>query len=228
MSTLTSTMESSPVKVMRVFADFRRGAPDAGTVFVGGERHKVLVSRTTGGLMAQCECPGGCPARPDAIRAFQIMAETWERPPRRHAEATSAVDARLDSQAEPDRRGREGRPYDGLARAICEADLHPLPIPAWAYDEHGIRRSLRDAEIAADVWYELHRALDRVLAERSAEDAGLSYRPDGHRVSLNGRPNVLQYYRASWEPGLGLSQTAYETDLPVDLGGQDAQPEDAS
>ena len=34
MSTLT-TEDSSPVKVAQVFADFRHGMPDSGTVFVG-------------------------------------------------------------------------------------------------------------------------------------------------------------------------------------------------
>jgi len=73
------------------------------------------------------------------------------------------------------------------------------------------------------VWYELHRALDRILGERAAERAEFDHRLDGHR--LNGYPDVFQYYRASWEPNLGLSQAAYETDLPADLGEDGGRPE---
>lgn len=228
MSTLTSTTESSPVKVTRVFADFRRGMPDAGTVFVGEERHRVQVSRTAGGLMARCECPNGCPARPDAIRAFQIMTEAWGRIPRARAGPDSVKENGLDPQGVPDQQRRGGRPYDGLARAICEADLQPMPIPPWAYDEHGIRRPLCEAQVAADVWYQIDRALDRLLGECSADHAGRNHGLDDQRPGADGRPNVLQYYRASWDPDLGLSQRAYEVDLPDEPGWQDEQAEGAA
>ena len=62
MSTLT-TEDSSPVKVAQVFADFRHGMPDSGTVYVGVERHRVRVYRTAGGLLGECACPGGCGER---------------------------------------------------------------------------------------------------------------------------------------------------------------------
>lgn len=225
MSTLTSTTDSSPVRVMRVFADFRRGTPEAGVVFVGEERHRIHVSRTTGGLMAQCECPSRCPARPEAIRAFEIMADAWARGRRARPEADTIAGMRGDLSSEWNRPRSESRPYDGPARATCEADLWSLSVPAWAYDEHGLRRPLCEALIAADVWHELHRALDRILSERPAESAESDHGFDGHRVGLrvglNDRPDVFRYYRASWEPNLGLSQTAYETDFPVEFGEQD-------
>src|SRR2546426_11367823 len=58
MSTLT-TEDSSPVKVAQVFADFRHGMPNAGTVYFRAERHKVQVYRTVGGIMGKCGCPDG-------------------------------------------------------------------------------------------------------------------------------------------------------------------------
>lgn len=216
MSTLTSTSESSPVKVMRVFANFRHGMPATGTVFVGAERHRVRLFRTAGGLMAQCACSHGCPAGADAIRAFKSMVDAWERVLRTPAGADMVAIIASDAREEASQPAIRARPYDGLARSTCEADLQLLPIPPWAYDEHGLRRPLVDAQLAADVWHEVSRTLDRLLAEGSEAPATLS------------PSNVLRYYRASWEPDLGLSQTAYEVDLPFQLGGPDDEPDNAA
>lgn len=200
MSTLT-TEDSSPVKVAQIFADFRNGIPDAGTVYVGAERHKVRIYRTASGLMGKCSCPGGCAAIPEAIRAVEILADAWERTPRSRAQDGIDADSRLDPVAEPEQ--RERRPYDGLARATCEADLVPMAVPGWAYDERGIRRPIIEAEFARDLWCELYRALDRLLGERNVQPA--------HRIPL------LTYYRASWEPDRGLTDAAFEVDLQVGL-----------
>jgi len=96
------------------------------------------------------------------------------------------------------------RPYDGLARDTCEADLVPLQVPPWAYDEHSTRRPLVDAEIAQDVWYELQHGLYRLLGGRIHAEP--SYRPPIHK-----------YYRASWELDRGMTHAAFELDLPTDL-----------
>lgn len=204
MSTLT-TEYSSPVKVAQVFADFRYGMPNSGTVYVGAERHKVQVYRTIGGLMGKCACPNGCAAIPDAIRAFEIMAEAWERTPRTRVQVRIELDSRPNPVAEPEQ--RERRPYDGLARATCEADLVPMDVPRWAYDERGIRRPLLEAEIARDLWCELQRTLDRLLGERKCEEPA-------HRSP------VITYYRASWEPDWGMTHAAFEVDLQVGLDGE--------
>ena len=198
MSTLT-TEDSSPVKVAQVFADFRHGMPNAGTVYFGAERHKIQVYRTPSGLMGKCGCPGGCAAISDAIRAVGIMAEAWERSPRTLAQVGIG---RPDPVAEPEQYVR--RPYDGLARATCEADLVPMDVPPWAYDERGIRRPLLEAEFARDLWCELWRALGRVLGERRAEPAD--------------RTPVIMYYRASWDPDRGMTHAAFGADLQVGLG----------
>ena len=97
-----------------------------GTVFVGAERHRVQIYRTADGLMGKCACPGGCGAIPDAVRAVQIMVEAWERTPRTRVYAGIELDSRLDPVAEEQ---RARRPYDGLARAMCEADLVPMNVP---------------------------------------------------------------------------------------------------
>lgn len=208
MSTLI-TEYSSPVKVAQVFADFRHGMPIAGAVYVGAERHRVQVYRTVGGLMGKCTCPNGCAAVPEAIRAFVIMAEAWERTPRTRVQARVDFDDRLDPVHEPEQ--RESRPYDGLARATCEADLVPMDVPRWAYDERGIRRPILEAEIARDLWYELQRALDRLLGgPRCAE--------------LGHQSPVIAYYRASWEPDRGMTHAAFEVGLQVGLDGE-GQPE---
>ncbi len=196
MSTLT-TEDSCPVKVAQVFADFRGGLPNSGAVYVGAERHRVQVYRTAGGLMGKCPCPGGCGAIPDAIRAVEIMAEVWKRTPRARARIWIEPDSRFDPDVEPEQCKR--RPYDGPARIMCEADLVSMNVPGWAYDEWGIRRPLLEAEIAQDLWYKLHRALDRVLGGRRwAESARWS--------------PILKYYRASWEPDRGLTDVALGDD----------------
>ena len=200
MSTLT-TEDGSPVMVAQVVADFRHGMPDAGTVYVGAERHKVQVYRTAGGLKGKCTCPGGCAAIPGAIRAVEILADAWERTPRTCALVRVDADSRPDPVAEPEQ--RERRPYDGIARATCEADLVPMAVPGWAYDERGIRRPLLEAEFARDLWYELHRALGRLLGGRDAQPA--------HRTSL------LAYYRTSWEPDRGMTNAAFEVDVHLGL-----------
>jgi hypothetical protein len=196
MSTLT-TEYSSSVKVAQVCADFRGGLPNSGTVYVGAERHRVQVYRTAGGLMGKCACSSGCAAIPDAIRAVEIMAEAWKRTPRARAWVWIQPDSRFDPDVEPEQRKR--RPYDGPARIMCEVDLVPMAIPGWAYDERGIRRPLLEAEIAQDLWYELHRALDRVLG--------------GRRWTQSARWSpILKYYRASWEPNQGLTDAAFGDD----------------
>jgi hypothetical protein len=197
MSTLT-TEYSSSVKVAQVFADFRRGIPNSGTVYVGAEKHKVHVYRTIGGLMGKCECPSGCAAVPEAINAVKIMAEAWTRIPRTRVQAGIEIDRKLDSAAAPEQRAR--RPYDGPARIMCEADLVSLDVPRWAYDEQGIRRPVLEAELAQDLWHELHRALGRLLGGRKCTEAA-------HRSP------AIKYYQASWEPDRGLTDAAFGDDL---------------
>jgi hypothetical protein len=193
MSTLT-TEDSSPVKVAQVFADFRHGVPSLGTVYVGTERHRVQVYRTAGGLMGKCPCPGGCGAIPEGIHAVEILAEAWERTPHARAWVWIQPDSRSDPDVEPEQPKR--RPYDGPARIMCEADLVPMNVPGWAYDERGIRRPVIEAEIAQDLWHELHRAFDRLLGGRNG-------------VQPAHRPPVLEYYLASWEPDRGLTDAAF-------------------
>lgn len=207
MSTLT-TEYSSPVKVAQVFADFRHGKPNAGAVYVGAERHRVQVSRTVGGLMGKCACVSGCAAIPEAVRAFEVMAEAWERTPHTRVQTRIEIDSRPDPVAEPEQ--RERRPYNGLARATCEADLVSMDVPRWAYDERGIRRPVLEAEIARDLWYELHRALDRLFGDRNCGE--LSYRGP-----------VSKYYRASWEPDRGMMHAAFEVGLQVGFD-EEGQP----
>lgn len=196
MSTLT-TEDSSPVKVAQVVADFRHGMPDAGTVYVGVERHRVQVYRAASGLMGKCSCPGGCAAIPEAVRAVEILAEAWERTPRTRTQASVDADSRPDPVAGPEQ--RERRPYDGLVRAMCEADLAPVDVPCWAYDERGIRRPVLEAGIAQDLWHKLHHALGHLLGERDAEPVHLT--------------PVIKYYRARWEPDRGMTGAAFEVDL---------------
>ncbi len=207
MSTLT-TEECSPVKVAQVFADFRYGMPNSGTVYIGAQRHKVQVSRTAGGLIGKCACPNGCAAIPEAIGAVEITAEAWERAPCTREQATMDLDGRSDPAAEPEH--REPRQYDGLARGTCEADLLPIDVPRWAYDERGIRRPLLEAEIAEDVWFELQRAFDRMLGE-----------PEGVETAY--RFPLFNYYRASWEPDRGMTHP-FEADLQIGLD-EENQPE---
>jgi hypothetical protein len=197
MSTLI-TEDSSPVSVVKVFADFRHGRPDSGIVYVGARRHKIQVCRTTGGLVGTCACPGGCAAIPDAIRAVEIMGDAWERGARTGAEDSCEFGGRENPIAGP--RESEHRPYDGLARATCEADLLAMDMPSWAYNEQGIRRPILEAEIAQELWYELHRAIDPLLGKHRCP------RP-AHRFP------VIRYYRASWEPDRGMTDAAFEIDV---------------
>src|SRR2546428_633450 len=95
---------------------------------------------------------------------------------------------------------RARRPYDGLARAMCEADLVSMDVPRWAYDERGIRRPLLEAEIARDLWYELDHALGRLPGEPKRAEAD--------------RSPVIKFYRASWEPDRGMVDVAFDVDLP--------------
>ena len=204
MSTLTKE-SSSPVTVAQVLADFRLGLPRMGTVFVNARRHTVQVYRTAeglGGKCKKCTCQGGCAAVLDAIRAVEILADAWERPPFSRIQARIEADLRSSSLTESEEPGI--RPYDGLARDICEADLVPIHIPPWAYDEQSTRRPVVDAEIAQDVWYELRHWLNRLLGGRIHPEP--SYRPPIHN-----------YYRASWEPDRGMTHAAFELDLLTDL-----------
>ncbi|OLC28448.1 MAG: hypothetical protein AUH31_09240 [Armatimonadetes bacterium 13_1_40CM_64_14] len=204
MSTLTKE-SSSPVKVAQVFADFRLGLPRMGTVFVSARRHRVQVSWTAKGLRGMCKkCTrqDGCAAVFDAIRAVEILAEAWERPPISRIQARVEADIQSDPLTEPEQ--PRIRPYDGLARDICQADLVPIHIPPWAYDEQGTRRPVVDAEIAEDVWYELQHRLNRLLGYRI--HAETSYRPPVHK-----------YYQASWELDRGMTHAAFKLDLLTDL-----------
>ena len=142
------------------------------------------------------------------IRAVKIMAEAWERTPRTRVQITMDLDGRPDPVAEPEQ--RERRPYDGLARGACEADLLPIDVPRWAYDERGIRRPLLEAEIAEDVWFELQRALGQVLGE--PECAVAAYRFP-----------LINYYLASWEPDRGMTHP-FEAGLQIGLD-EESQPE---
>jgi hypothetical protein len=202
MSTLIAEY-SSPVKVAQIFADFRHGLPSSGTVYVGAERHRVQVYRTGSGLMGKCPCPGGCAAIPKAIRAVKIMAEVWDRTPLARTQRRVDLDSLWDPAAELEQRKR--RPYDGLARIMCEADLAPMDVPCWAYDERGIRRPALEAEIAQDLWHELHRALGRLLGD-------LMWVQAAHQSP------VIRYYRASWEPDRGLTHASFGDDSQSGLG----------
>ncbi len=204
MSTLT-TEECSPVKVAQVVADFRYGMPNSGTVYIGTDRHKVLVYRTASGFMGKCPCPSGCAAISEAIRAVEIMAEAWGRP---RTQATTNLDGSSDPIAEPEQRKR--RPYDGLARGICEADLLPIDVPPWAYDERGVRRPLLEAEVARDLWLELQGALSRVFGDPGWFEAVCRF-------------PVVNYYRASWEPDRGMTHP-FEAGLQIGLD-EETQPE---
>ncbi len=202
MSTLTSSTNSSPVHVVKVIADFRNGMPDAGLVLVGKDRHPVRVFHTPAGLIARCGCANGCTERAEAVRAVKVMAEAWGRTPRAVLTDDIAADMRLDPFAELDPERYDERPYDGLARMFCEADLAGDEVPEWAYEPNGIRRPAVDAPLAAVIWTELTRALDRVLGP-------------GPKTCGPSLPRVLSYYRASWEPELGLlAHHSYDVDLP--------------
>ncbi len=203
MSTLTKE-GSNPVMVAQVFADFRLSLSRMGTVFVGTRRHRVQVHRTAKGLEGTCQessCRHGCAAVRDAICAVGILAEAWERPPFSRVQARIEGDLRSAPLAGTEEPGI--RPYDGLARDTCEADLVPDHIPPWAYDEQSTRRPVVDAEIAQDVWYELQHRLDHLLGGRI--HAERCYRPPVHK-----------YYRASWELDRGMTHAAFEPDLLTD------------
>ncbi len=197
MSTLT-TEDSSPVKVVQVLADFRFGVPHSGIVFVGKERHRVQVGWSVSGLVGECDCPSGCAAVGDAIRAVEIMAETWKRTQHACVQTLREAQDRPHPNDEPQQLGY--RPYDGSVRSVCEADLVPMDVPPWAYDERGIRRPLIEAEIAWGLWCELHRALDSLLRDRVRKEASLRF-------------PVLRYYRASWEPDRGMTYKAFGGNL---------------
>ena len=207
MSTLTKEI-GSPVMVAQVLADFRLGLPRMGTVFVGTRRHRVQVHRTATGLEGTCqECSSrdGCAAVRDAICAVETLADAWERPPFSHVQARIEADLRSGRLTETEGTGL--RPYDGLARDACEADLVPIHIPPWAYDEKSIRRPVVDAEIAQDIWYELQYRLSLLLGARI-------------HAEPSPRPPVLRYYRASWEMDRGMTHAAFEPGLPIGLDEQ--------
>lgn len=195
MSTLINE-DSAPVSVVQVFADFHRGRPRFATVYVGKRRHKIEVCRTTASLVGTCACPRGCDAISDAIRAVEIMSDAWEQGPGNDVEDLYELERLENPNAgseEP-----EHRPYDGLARDTCEADLVPIHMPPWVYDEKSIRRPVVDAEIAQGVWYELQHRLDRLLGNRILAEA-------------NYRPPVHKYYRASWELDRGMTHAAFQS-----------------
>ena len=204
MSTLTKEI-SSPVMVAQVFADFRLGLPRMGTVFVSTRRHRVQVHRTARGLEGacqECSCRDGCDAVDDAIRAVEILADAWERLPFSRVQARIEADLRSSPLAETEEPGI--RPYDGLARDTCDADLVSIQVPPWAYDEQGVRRPVIDAEIAQTLWHELQFGLDRLFCCRI-------------RAKPSYSPPVYRYYRASWEPDRGMTHAAFELDLLIDL-----------
>ena len=204
MSTLTKEM-SSPVMVAQVFADFRLGLPCMGTVFVSTRRHRVQMRRTAKGLEGtcqECRCRDGCGAVHDAICAVETLADAWERPPFSRVQARIEADLRSGPLAETEK--SEIRPYDGLARDTCDADLVSIQVPPWAYDEQSVRRPVVDAEIAQIVWHELQHRLDRVLGVRIYAEP--SYHSPVHK-----------YYRASWELDRGITHAAFELDLLIDL-----------
>lgn len=204
MSTLTRE-SSSPVMVTQVFADFRLGLPRVGTVFVSIHRHRVQVYWTAMGLEGKCQecsCPDGCVAVHNAICAVEILADAWERRPFSRVQARIEADLWAGQLAETQETGK--RPYYGLARDTCDADLVPIHIPPWAYDEERVRRPVVDAEIAQVVRWELQHKLDRLLGVRTIADP--SYRSPVHN-----------YYRASWELDRGMTRAAFELDFLTDL-----------
>ena len=204
MSTLTKE-SGSPIRVVQVLADFRSSLPRIGTVFVSPCGHRVQVYRTAkglGGRCKECTCRAVCATTVDAIRAVEILADAWERPPFSRIQAQIEADLSSRPSTEPEEPGMH--PYDGLARDTCEADLVPIHIPSWAYDEHSIRRPLVDAEIAQDIWYELQNGLSRLLGGRI-------------HVEPICRPPVHKFYRASWELDRGMTRAAFELDLLIDL-----------
>jgi hypothetical protein len=156
---------------------------------------------TAKGLGGKCTCQNGCDAILDAVRAVEILADAWERPPFSRVQAGIEADLRWDPFAEPRELGT--RPYDGPARDTCEADLVPLDIPPWAYDEQGIRRAVVDAEIARDIWCDLQLRLNRLLSGPMHADP--RYPPPTHA-----------YYRASWEPDRGMTHAAFDLDRLID------------
>ncbi len=204
MSTLTKEI-GSPVMVSQVFADFRLGLPRMGTVFVRTRRHRVLVHQTAKGLEGTCQecgCRDECAVVNDAVCAVKLLADAWERPPFSRAQARIEADFRAGPLAETEEPGI--RPYDGLARDTCDADLVTIHVPPWAYDEQSVRRPVIDAEIAQTVWHELQRSLDRLLGVRI-------------HVERSCRSPVHKYYRASWELDRGMTNAAFEIDLLIDL-----------
>lgn len=208
MSTLTREIDS-PAMVAQVFADFRLGLPRISTVFVSTSRHRVQVHQTAKGLEGTCQgCSSrdGCAAAREAICAVEILADAWERPPFSRVQARIEADLRSGPMDETEKPGI--RPYDGLARDTCAADLVPIHVPPWAYDEQNLRRPVVDAEIAQITWYELQQRLDRLLGTRIRAEP--SYRSPVHK-----------YYRASWELDRGMTHAAFEFDLLIDLDEQD-------
>jgi hypothetical protein len=208
MSTLTKEA-GSPVSVAQVLADFRFGLPRVGTVFMGAGRHRVQVYRIVGGLGGKCKaCTSrdDCTAISDAIRAIEILVGAWERPPFSRVQARIEEDLQPSSLTVMDELG--SNPYDGLARDACEADLEPIHVPSWAYDEQSIRRPVADAEIAQEVWYELQQRLNRLFG-------------GGVHAEQSRRLPVHKYYRASWELDRGMTYAGFELGLAVtDKGGQ--------
>ncbi len=207
MSTLTKEI-GSPAMIAQVFADFRLGLPRMSTVFVSTRRHRVQVYQTAKGLEGTChECSprDGCTAAHAAICAVEILANAWERPPFSRIQARIEADLPSGPRDETEEPGI--RPYDGLARDTCDADLVPIQVPLWAYDEHNLRRPVVDAEIAQAVWHELQHKLDRLLGARI--HAEQSYHSPVHK-----------YYRASWELDQGMTHAAFEHDLLIDLDEQ--------
>lgn len=211
MSTLIKD-SCSPTKVLRVSADFSRGLPYVSTVFVGTRCHSVQVVRTTAGLAGKCSCQEDCGAALDAVEALRLLAHAWERPPFSRARARIEGSLRSDLEAEPLRLGI--RPYDGLARDVCEADLLPLDVPPWAYDGQNVRFAIADAEIAHDIWHELQDRLDSLFGGRTNRQSGAHH-------------SIRELYQASWEPDRGLMRGALGSDLvfvvdedgPFDLSG---------
>ncbi len=204
MSTLTKET-GSPVMVAQVFADFRLGLPRMSTVFVSTRRHRVQVYQTAKGLEGTCQdCSSrdGCAAAHDAICAVEILADAWERPPFSRVQARIEADIRSGPRDETEKPGI--RPYDGLARDTCAADLVPIHVPLWAYDEQNLRLPVVDAEIAQTVWHELQHKLDRLFGAR------IHAEPSYHSP-------VHKYYRASWELDRGMTHAAFELGLLMDF-----------
>lgn len=194
--------EATPVESVKVLADFRHGLPDRATVVVGPRRHVIVVraARDGRGFSTSCNCPSGCAACDLAIEAVRAMAAAWARP-RLGRESLATVTAILDEEATPP---YEGRPYDGLARHVTEADLVPLPAIPWAYGPDGIRLPLVQAEVAATIWREFTLALDRVFGTSRRRDP---MEPFGYRLNRRGgtwHGNWRELYGPSWEPIYGV------------------------